>query len=120
MVLMLSETRFTLGKPPVLTRSGLTYGVFFETSGLASSSTLSILSVPVTGVVGEEAVSVATESVVSANDCVVGWGEGEGGSANVDWASEVGSDWTMSKPRELGGGSALAMPVDVGAGEVRN
>lgn len=73
-----------------------------------ASSTLSV------GVVGEAAVSVATESVASANDCVVGWGEGDGGFADVDWASEAGSDWTMSKPRELGGGSGLAMPDDVG------
>jgi hypothetical protein len=115
---MLSETRFTLGKPPVLTRSGLTYGVFFETSGLVTSSTLSTLSVPVAGVVGEATVSVATVSVAtelvpSVSDCVVGWGEGKGGFANVDWASETGSDWTMSKPRELGGGSGLSMPDDV-------
>jgi hypothetical protein len=79
-----------------------------------ASSTLSTLSVSVTGVVGEGAVSVATESVASANDCVVGLGEGEGEFANVDWASEAGSDWMMSKPRELGGGSGLAMPDDVG------
>jgi hypothetical protein len=117
MVPMLSETRFTLGKPPVLTRSGLTYGVFFETSGLVASSTLSTLSVPVAGVVGEVTVSVATELVVSASDCVVGWGEGKGGFANVDWASETGSDWTMSKPRELGGWSGLSMPDDVERGQ---
>jgi hypothetical protein len=79
-----------------------------------ASSTLSTLSVPVAGVVGEAAVSVATESVASADGCVVGCGEGEGEFANVDWASEAGSDWTMSKPRELGGGSGLAMPDDVG------
>jgi hypothetical protein len=58
-------------------------------------------------------VSVATESVVSANDGVVGWGEGKPGFAR---ASEAGSDWTMSKPRELGGGSGLAMP-DGGRGQ---
>jgi hypothetical protein len=83
---------------------------------LVASSTLSTLSVSVVGagVVGEAAVSVATELVASPNDCVVGWGEGEGGFDNVDWASEAGSDWTMSKPRELGGGSELAMPDDVG------
>lgn len=107
---MLKRDKVTLGKPPVLTRSGLTYGVFFETFGLVASSTLSV---PVVGVVGEAAVSLATELASSANGCVVGWGEGEGGSANVDWASEAGSDWTMSKPRELGG-SGLAMPYDVG------
>ena len=71
--------------------------------------TLSTWSVPVVGVVGEAAVSVATVSVASADGCVVGWGDGEGGLGNVDWASEVGSDWTMSKPRELGGGSGLAI-----------
>lgn len=71
----------------------------------------STLSVPVVGVVGEAAVSVAS----STNGCAVGCGEGEeGGFANVDWTSEAGSDWTMSKPRELGGGSGLAMPDDVG------
>lgn len=74
----------------------------------------STLSVPVVGVVGEAAVSVATGLASSATGCVVGWGEGEGGSAGVDWASEAGSDWTMSNPRELGGGSGLAMPDDVG------
>jgi hypothetical protein len=77
---------------------------------LVASSTLSVS----VGVVGEAAVSVSTELVASASDCVVGWGECEGGFANVDWASEAGSGWTMSKPRELGGGSGLAMPDDVG------
>ena len=75
-----------------------------------ASSTLSVS----VGVVGEAAVSVSTELVASVRDCVVGWGEGEGGFANVDWASDMGSDWTMSNPRELGGGSGLAMPDDVG------
>jgi hypothetical protein len=78
---------------------------------LVASSTLSV---PVVGVVGEAAVSVAS----STNGCVVGCGEGEeGGFANVDWTSKAGSDWTMSKPRELGGGSGLAMPSDVGRGQ---
>jgi hypothetical protein len=78
-----------------------------------ASSTTSSLSVLVAGVVGAAAVSVSTESTASVDGCVVGWGEGEGGFANVGWASEVGSDWAMSKPRELGGGSGLAMS-DVG------
>lgn len=44
----------------------------------------STLSVAVVGVVGVSAVSSATESVALVDDCVVGWGEGEGGDASVD------------------------------------
>jgi hypothetical protein len=81
--MMLSETRFTLGRPPVLTRSGLTYGAFFEVFDFVASSTLSV---PAVGVVAAlaVAVSVATESVASVDNGVVGWGEGEGGDTNVD------------------------------------
>ena len=57
------------------------YGVFFETFDFVASSTLSVA---VVGVVGVSAVSLATESVALVDDCVVDWGEGEGGDASVD------------------------------------
>jgi hypothetical protein len=64
----------------VLTRSRLTYGVFFETFDFVASSTLSVA---VAGVVGVAAVSLATESVALLDGCVVGWEGGEGGDASV-------------------------------------
>jgi hypothetical protein len=90
---------FTLGKPPVLTRSGLTYGAFFETGGFATSSTL------VVGVVG-----VVVSVVALVDDEIVGW-EGElGTDVGLGCESTTGSGWTRSRPRELGGGSGVAMP----------
>ena len=59
-----SERKFpTLGKPPVLTRSGLIYGFFFETIDFATSSTLVT---PVVGVVALGAVVVSVSAVVLA------------------------------------------------------
>lgn len=57
--------------------------------------------------------SVSSGGVVSGDDSVVGWGGGVGGDATVDLASKAGSGSTRSRPRELGGGSGVAMP-DVG------
>jgi hypothetical protein len=94
---------YTLGKPPVLTRSGLTYGVFFETGDFAASSTLIV---PVVGVV----VSVAVAAVSFVGDDVVGWGGELGTDVGLGCESTTGSGWTRSRPRELGGGSGVAMP----------
>jgi hypothetical protein len=93
---------FTLGKPPVLTRSGLTYGAFFE-GGFAASSTLIV---SVVGVV----VSVAVAAVSLVDGDVVGWGGGLGTDVGLGCESTMGSGWTRSRPRELGGGSGVAMP----------
>ncbi len=68
------EKSSTLGKPPVLTRSGLTYGLFFETFDFATSSTLAT---SVVGVVAAAAVVVSVSVVESAVDCVAGWGMGD-------------------------------------------
>lgn len=67
---------FTLGKPPVLTRSGLTYGLFFVTVGFAASS---ILVASVVGVV----TSVVVVAVALADGGVVGWGGGDGTDVGV-------------------------------------
>jgi hypothetical protein len=74
-----SKTRFTLGKPPVLTRSGLMYGAFFGASDLAASLALVVLD-------AVAAASVVVGLAVSVGDCAVGWGEGEGegGDATLD------------------------------------
>lgn len=63
----------TLGKPPVLTRSGLTYGLFFETFDFATSSTLVT---SVVGVVAAAAVVVSVSAVELAAGSVAGWGVG--------------------------------------------
>ena len=58
----------TLGKPPVLTRSGLTYGFFFEMFDFATSSTLVT---SVVGVVALAAVVVSVSAVVVSMSAVV-------------------------------------------------
>ena len=68
------ERSSTLGKPPVLTRSGLTYGLFFETFDFATSS---ILVTSVVGVVAAAVVVVLVSVVESATDCAAGWGVGD-------------------------------------------
>jgi hypothetical protein len=66
--------RFTLGKPPVLTRSRLTYGGSF---GLVASLALVVLD-------AVAAASVMVGLAVSVGDCAVGWGGGSGGDATLD------------------------------------
>jgi hypothetical protein len=56
---------FTLGKPPVVKRLGLTYGLFLETVGFVASSTLIV---SVVGVV----VSAVLVAVALVNGGVVG------------------------------------------------
>jgi len=58
----------------VLTRSGLIYGLFFETFDFATSSSLVT---PVVGVVAAVVVRVSVSVVESAVDCVAGWGMGD-------------------------------------------
>ena len=66
--------RFTLGKPPVLTRSGLTYGAFFGAFDLVASLALGALDAVAVA-------SVVSGLSVSVGDCAVGSGGGEGSGA---------------------------------------
>jgi hypothetical protein len=79
-----NEMSFTLGKPPVLTRSGLTYGLFLETVSFAASSSLVV---PVVGVV----VSAVAVVVALVDDGVVGWRGELGTDIGVGCESKTGS-----------------------------